>query len=1492
MSLADSEAAFEQHCNKLLADGSLHTLLVQTPPTDEQFKDFATRLNSGVEMTFGLQSALRRLHFEASAIIMAELKTRATDTSGDGARKLPIAEKAARLKDQETRLPGLRIKGELQPSYALVDMVSQIKETNSVTWIPPSKCSKRDAEIQNIQKDKPVTLSLEQQMVKLTSSEEPLQVDTSTDLQLQWALQRRGLAFDQCSLISQVEHEIWVQQLLCHLTREAPMGFSRISTSQLIRADRELFTLMAQELQGSLQPTGSGEFPMEKKLKELRTDPRVTMFLLPLPRGTPKEQDKSTATSSTTPAPKAATARPTKRIKTASAKARALCPQELKGYAQKDANGAAICWAYNLKGGCKNEVTQGREKPEMSVTRNFLKRKLEHAKDSFSKKSKNSSKEDQCHVQGPPTAAAETGTQKTMEQVQTAPVVLSEESATVSQNSGKFMDFKISNLLIIEIFAGTARLSKVARDVGFQVLPVDKTAARASQIFVAQYDITQPDEMASLVELIRKEADRIAAIHLAPACGTASRAREKKFTKLAKQGFKIPGPLRSQTKPMGLDGLSGLDKVRTESANLVYSATATLVQLCITLDILCSVENPQNSLFWMFPEIAELLQRYGGHHVVFDNCMHGGHRQKATTWWATQDVYNELAVRCDGSHEHAKWNPTPHGRNLSFPTAQEAAYPILLCKRVIAIIYKYAISQGATDPDSLTEQLPSTNTTSHRWVLDMLPRGKKLRPLVSEFQCYVNFLHQVAQDPEQSPFLQLLPKGARVVHRRIEWGKVRVEVHNGNLEFFWETKLRTYKLDPRSPLLERDANNSELHAEFCTAGIPREPWDFVQKAVEVGHPRTLAVHLNEEVIHMLKQNFSGEPYHLVKERAVFLNKWVKRCKELEPDERAHHEKLQPHLKHVLEGKRLLLMGEILADLGYPDEHLVEHISAGFKLTGWLPESGVFPLSTKRPSHSLGAAHRFAKGVNHSICRQVGSNNNDKLDAEVWRQTLEEVDKGWAWIDENCDPSSKLLAKRFGLEQTDKIRLIDDCTIGGYNGTCGSKERLRVHSVDEMAAYITWCLTHLDQSAMREVEGKTYDLKNAYKQYGVSAEDRDLLRLAVWDAENKRIRFLGINALPFGAVGSVSAFLRVAMAIWFIGVKGLKLCWTCFFDDYTLLSKKTTAFSASTVAEGLFSLLGIKFAQDGKKAVPWGTLVKTLGVVIDLAPTGEEGKVVTLGHTESRVRELSLLIEGFLKEKKMSQKDAERLRGRLQWFESFAHGRVAQQALRTVSSIASTGRKQNLLTIYEMRALKFLLERVLSAPPTRIQSTCLQTWIVFTDGACEGEDEKVGTIGAVLISPCGVPCSFISETVPSYWMDHFMQNSKHPIFELELLPVFCALITWEQHLKHTQCIFYLDNEAAKGALVTGATSTPAGRQMIQAFVLKEMECQVKIWFSRVPTSSNVADDPSRLVTDELYALGVSRVTCDWKSLWKRIEEMGSEDWGFKDGIPEFSPMSLE
>ena len=119
---------------------------------------------------------------------------------------------------------------------------------------------------------------------------------------------------------------------------------------------------------------------------------------------------------------------------------------------------------------------------------------------------------------------------------------------------------------------------------------MDKTATRASQVFTANYDLTNPEEVAALMTLLETEEERILAIHLAPACGTTSKAREKKPLSFRNKGFKVPGPLRSKAKPMGLDQLAGLDKIRTEAANIVYSATADIIEFCIRHQILCLLE--------------------------------------------------------------------------------------------------------------------------------------------------------------------------------------------------------------------------------------------------------------------------------------------------------------------------------------------------------------------------------------------------------------------------------------------------------------------------------------------------------------------------------------------------------------------------------------------------------------------------------------------------------------------------------------------------------------------------------------------------------------------------------------------------------------------------------------------------------------------------------------------------------------------------------------
>ena len=154
--------------------------------------------------------------------------------------------------------------------------------------------------------------------------------------------------------------------------------------------------------------------------------------------------------------------------------------------------------------------------------------------------------------------------------------------------------------------------------------------------------------------------------------------------------------------------------------------------------------------------------------MSFHNCMHGGKRNKLTKWWASDDTLEALRSTCDNSHTHAKWNPVPVGRQLSFPTADEAAYSGLLCKRFMAILLQHVVKLGAIQTDRMQKQLAHSQTTSHRWDLDMLPRGKKLKPLVSEFQFYKQFLNNVHSEPEQSDFFAMQLKGSRLVQRQIQ----------------------------------------------------------------------------------------------------------------------------------------------------------------------------------------------------------------------------------------------------------------------------------------------------------------------------------------------------------------------------------------------------------------------------------------------------------------------------------------------------------------------------------------------------------------------------------------------------------------------------------------------------------------------------------------------------------------------------------------------------
>ena len=159
---------------------------------------------------------------------------------------------------------------------------------------------------------------------------------------MQWALQRRGLAFDQCRLISSEVHDRWVQSLLMQLTRDVPSGYSKVHMEQVLRADKELFTLMAQEHSGPFVNGPKGELPLDILMMQLSTDPRVTIHVLPLPASTARASASSSVDDLGRKPGPPKPVQPKKKAK-ASAKAKANCPDELKQYHQFDDNGQPIC---------------------------------------------------------------------------------------------------------------------------------------------------------------------------------------------------------------------------------------------------------------------------------------------------------------------------------------------------------------------------------------------------------------------------------------------------------------------------------------------------------------------------------------------------------------------------------------------------------------------------------------------------------------------------------------------------------------------------------------------------------------------------------------------------------------------------------------------------------------------------------------------------------------------------------------------------------------------------------------------------------------------------------------------------------------------------------------------------------------------------------------------------------------------------------------------
>ena len=162
-----------------------------------------------------------------------------------------------------------------------------------------------------------------------------------------------------------------------------------------------------------------------------------------------------------------------------------------------------------------------------------------------------------------------------------------------------------------------------------------------------------------------------------------------------------------------------------------------------------------------------------------------------------------------------------------------------------------------------------------------------------------------------------------------------------------------------------------------TVGVPWEPRDFAREAARRGHPK----HLFDAVPPVLKAAIDAtldmSEAKLSQRRTEVLRRWMLRAQELESKESQLHANMPKHLAKVLEGKRLLVLGEMLADSGYPDAKIASEIAKGFDLTGPIPSSGglfkriVEPATmTRQCLRAAGSPCRHFAGHSQSLCKRT------------------------------------------------------------------------------------------------------------------------------------------------------------------------------------------------------------------------------------------------------------------------------------------------------------------------------------------------------------------------------------------------------------------------------------------------------------------------------------------------------------------------------------------
>ena len=754
---------------------------------------------------------------------------------------------------------------------------------------------------------------------------------------------------------------------------------------------------------------------------------------------------------------------------------------------------------------------------------------------------------------------------------------------------------------MIEVFSGTATLTSVAKQFGMKSsMALDKVRKKGARATIYVFDLLDPKDRELLYHWIN--SGLLVWVHLAPVCGTCSRARQ------IKNGG--PPPLRSEEFPMGLPGLDANQQLRVDLANAMYVESCKLFSHCVALGILVTLENPRRSLFWLTAPFVQLSEQLQIHFSDSQMCMLGGQRPKWTRLAASFEAITEMNVECDKNHVHLPWGKTFNAEGLEvFATSLEAEYPRKFCISLVQCVLRQLQRQNmAVTPEALFDIKDNRayEMQTARVTAQQQPRRTKLPPLIPDSFAVGVFYVASAADIA-SPLQSKLKTEQRVYTKTGE--EVSVPA---NARFL----RRSAATSPFSTTGGVKVGDDCFEVAF---GLPWNFESFLRKATELCHPANFCKRVPADIQQALDFHSSRTFAEVSEHRLSWCKTWLKRAAQLDKIEKSEAASRHPSTA----GKRIRLTREILESLDYEDLGVLDILENGSPLAGEVEASCVFQPCYRPCVTTLGQLEEDAYKRNQLVLGMTKSSGSTDLDSAVLKETMEEIQKGWAdgpWPLEALEPGATI-SRRFPLQQGDKVRMIDDYSISGVNDSCTLNSKLDLHVVDTFVATIKAFFQGMS-AAGRETLVACQDVRpeeclQASAGPVIPLEVCILLHLQPREAGCRNIQ---VKDAPFWS-NSQCLFFPEAGQDDSLGIatRGAKLITTNFYDDFILASPPALQDSARNSMELIFLLTGWEFATEGRKATDFAEVCNALGVSFDLREAGLG--VLKVQNTQKRISEL-------------------------------------------------------------------------------------------------------------------------------------------------------------------------------------------------------------------------------------------------------------------------------